>query len=155
MSDFRNVVEIRASPAHVWSVLLDVERWPDWTSSVTKVQRMDIGALTLGSRTRIWQPHLRPAVWQVTSLDEQRRVFAWTTRSPGVKIVGRHQIEAVKNLSRVTLSIDYSGLLSTFIARIYRDLIWDYIGREASGLKKQCEFPAAPAARAQNTAQRS
>ena len=49
-------------------------------------------------------------------------------------------------------SIDNSGLLSADIARIYRDLIWDYIGREGVGLKKQCEFPAAkpapPAARA-------
>ena len=45
MSDFRHVVEIRAAPAHVWSVLLDVEHWPDWTTSVTKVKRMDIGPL--------------------------------------------------------------------------------------------------------------
>ena len=63
MSDFRYEVEIRVSPARVWAVLLDVERWPEWTTSVTRVQRMDLGPLTLGSRTRIWQPRLMPAVW--------------------------------------------------------------------------------------------
>ncbi|HEY1577508.1 MAG TPA: hypothetical protein VGF82_10610 [Terracidiphilus sp.] len=31
MTDFRYVVEIQVSPARVWSTLLDIERWPDWT----------------------------------------------------------------------------------------------------------------------------
>ena len=139
MSDFRHTVEIRVSPAHVWSVLLDVEHWPEWTTSVTRVQRMELGPLTLGSRTRIWQPRLMPAVWCVTSLDDRRHIFAWTTRTLGVKIIGRHQVDAVKNHSRVTLSLDYSGPLSAVIARVYRDLIWDYITREGNGLKKFCE----------------
>ncbi len=95
MSDFRHVVEIRVSPPRVWDVLLDVERWPEWTTSVSKVQRMDIGPLTLGSRTRIWQPKLMPAVWQVTSLDEKRHIFAWTTHTFGIKIIARHQVDAV------------------------------------------------------------
>ena len=85
-------------------MLLDVERWPEWTTSVSKVQRMDIGPLTLGSRTRIWQPKLMPAVWQVTSLDEQRHIFAWTTHTFGIKIIARHQVDAIGARSRVTLS---------------------------------------------------
>jgi hypothetical protein len=142
MSDFRHVIEINVSPARVWPVLLDVERWPEWTTSVTRVQRMDIGPLTLGSRTRIWQPKLMPAVWQVTSLDEKRRIFAWTTRGVGIKIVGRHQVEAVGAHSRVTLSVHFSGLLGAIVARIYRDLNWDYLSREANGLRSRCESPA-------------
>ena len=141
MSDFRHVVEIKVSPARVWSVLLDVEHWPEWTTSVTRVQRMDVGPLTLGSRTRIWQPKLMPAVWQVTSLDEKRRIFAWTTHPFSIKIVGRHQVEAVDAHSRVTLSLDYSGPLGAIMARIYRDLNWDYIAREANGLRARCEAP--------------
>jgi len=149
MSDFRYAVEIRVSPSRVWSVLLDVERWPEWTTSVTRIQRMEVGPLTLGSRTRIWQPRLMPAVWRVSSLDERRCIFAWTTRTFGAKIIGRHQIEAVKNHSRLTLSLDYTGPLSTIIARIYRDLIWDYLTREGNGLKNFCEnLPSThPAAR--------
>ena len=139
MSDFRYDVEIRVSPSRVWSVLLDVERWPEWTTSVSRIQRMDLGPLTLGSRTRIWQPRLMPAVWCVTSLDEGRRVFGWTTRTLGVKIVGRHQVDAFKNHSRVALSLHYTGPLSVVVARVYRDLIWDYLRREGNGLKEFCE----------------
>ena len=141
MSDFHHVVEIRVSPADVWKVLLDVERWPEWTTSVSKVQRMDIGPLTLGSRTRIWQPKLMPAVWQVTSLDEQRRIFAWTTHTFGIKIVGRHQVDAVGARSRVTLSLNYTGVVGAVLARAYRDLNWDYLAREANGLRTRCEAP--------------
>lgn len=141
MSDFRYVVEIRVSPPRVWSVLLDVEHWPEWTTSVTKVRRMDIGPLTLGSRTRIWQPKLMPAVWRVTSLDEKRHIFAWTTHVFGMKIVARHQVESVGVLSRVILSINYSGILGPFVARMLRDLNWDYLAREGTGLRKRCETP--------------
>ena len=139
MSDFRHVVEIRDTPARVWSVLLDVERWPEWTSSVSKIQRMEIGPLTLGSRTRIWQPKLMPAVWQITSLDEQRRIFAWTTHTLGIKIVARHQVEAVGTRSRVTLSLTYTGVVGAVLARAYRDLNWEYLTREGNGLRGYCE----------------
>ena len=148
MSDFRQVVEIKVSPARVWSVLLEVERWPEWTTSVTRVQRMDIGPLTLGSRTRIWQPGLMPAVWKVTSLDEKRRLFVWTTHTFGIKIVARHQLEAVGAHSRVTLSLNYSGLLGAIMARIYRDVNWDFIAREANGLRARCEASVAQHAQA-------
>jgi hypothetical protein len=143
MSDFRHIVEIHVSPARVWDVLLDVERWPEWTSSVSKVQRMDIGPLTLGSRMRIWQPKLMPAVWQVTSLDARRHIFAWTTHIFGIKIVTRHQVDAMGACSRVTLALTYSGVVGAVLARAYRDLNLDYLTREANGLRGQCEAPVA------------
>src|ERR1700733_420052 len=139
MSDFRHVVEIRVSPPRVWNVLLDVERWPEWTTSVSKVQRMDIGPLTLGSRTRIWQPKLMPAVWQVTSLDQERHIFAWTAHTFGIKIIAGHRVDAVGAGSRVTLSLTYAGVVGGLLARAYRDLNWDYLTREANGLREHCE----------------
>ena len=149
MSDFRYVVDIKVSPQRVWEIMLDVERWPEWTTSVIRVQRLEIGPLTLGSRTRIHQPKLRPTVWCVTSLDEQRRTFAWTARNIGIKVVARHQVEPTKTGSRATLSIHYSGVLGLLFARLYRDLNWDYLAREGNGLRKRCETPkpAATAAR--------
>lgn len=139
MFDFRYAIEIRVSPARIWPVMLDVERWPEWTTSVTRVQRMDIGPLALGSRTRIWQPRLLSAVWCVTSLDERSYSFTWATHTYGIKIIARHQIVAVKAHSRVVLSLAYTGLLGTLIGRVYRDLTWDYLAREGTGLRDRCE----------------
>jgi len=152
MSDFRYEVEIRVAPSLVWAVLLDVERWPEWTTSVSRIQRLEVGPISMGSRVRIWQPRLRPALWQVTSLDDRRRIFAWTTRAFGVKIIGRHQVETLKNYSRVCLTIEYSGVLSAIVTRFYGDLSRDYIAREGEGLKKFCEnLPASHPARLQET----
>jgi hypothetical protein len=139
MSEFRYEVEIRVPPARVWAVLLDVERWPEWTTSVSRIQRVEVGPITLGSRVRIWQPRLRPAVWQVTSLDGRRRTFAWTTHNFGVKVIGRHQVETHRNISRLCLSVQYSGPLSAIVTRLYGNLSRDYIAREAEGLKKFSE----------------
>lgn len=148
MSDFRYVVDIKVSPQRIWAALLDVQHWPEWTTSVSRVQRMDIGPLTLGSRTRIWQPGLMSAVWQVTSLDERRHIFAWTSRTLGIKIVARHQIDSLGTSSRVTLTLHYAGAFGAVMARIYRDRTWDYLAREGTGLRKRCEtaIPARPAA---------
>jgi uncharacterized membrane protein len=146
MSDFRYVIDIQAPAAHVWSVLLDVERWPEWTRSVTIVKRMDIGPLTLGSRTRLVQPGLAPAVWKVTSLDPAKRIFAWTTRGLGVMVVGYHQVEAVGTASRVTLWLHYSGLLGPVLARILSRKNRDYLKMEGDGLKQRCEGTTTDAA---------
>jgi len=142
MADFRYVIEIQAPPSRVWAALLDVERWPEWTTSVTSARRMDLGALTLGSRTRICQPRLRTAVWKVTSIDEARHSFAWDTRILGARILAVHKVEKQGVGSRVTLSLFFSGILGGIISRLFRDLNRDYLEREATGLKRFCEAAA-------------
>lgn len=139
MSNFEYVIEIQAPPARVWSVLLDVERWPEWTTTVLSAQRMEFGPLTLGSRTRLAQPRLSKAIWKVTSLDESRGIFAWTTNALGVKIIAYHQVEKLGSGSRVTLLLHYAGLLGPLMARFLRDLNWDYLVCEGNGLKRHCE----------------
>jgi len=36
-------VDIAAPPGGVWAVIADVERWPEWTPTVTRLQRLDRG----------------------------------------------------------------------------------------------------------------
>ncbi len=138
MTTFSIAVDIQASSDRVWAVLCDVERWPEWTSSMTTVRRMDDGPLILGSRAQVRQPKLLPAVWKVTELQEKRR-FAWVTRSPGVQLKGDHWIEANGARSTVKLSLQFSGLLAPLVARIYRSLSQRYLATEAEGLRKRCE----------------
>jgi Polyketide cyclase / dehydrase and lipid transport len=139
MTDFRYEVDIQASAARIWTALLDVERWPEWTTSVTRAKRLDLGPLTLGSRTELHQPRLKPTVWRITSLDELRHSFAWTASSFGVKIVAHHQVEKHGTCSRVILSLRYSGPLGPLVARVLHKLTWDYLRREGNGLKTHCE----------------
>ena len=50
--DLELSIDIDAAPERVWSVMADVERWPEWTSSMTRVERLDDGPFRLGSTAR-------------------------------------------------------------------------------------------------------
>lgn len=141
MGIFRYTAEVFALPERVWAALVDVEHWPEWTPTVTRVQRMDNGPLMIGSRTKIWQPKLMAAIWRVIALDEIAGVFTWVTSRPGIQITATHRIEPspTRKGTQVTLVLDYAGLLGPLIAWQLKDLNWDYLTKEAAGLKQLCE----------------
>ncbi len=138
MTQFSISVEIQASPDRVWGVLYDIERWPEWTPTVTSIQRVDRGPLAVGSRARIRQPKLPPAEWQVTELEEGRS-FTWVSRSPGVRVTARHGVEANQGGSQATLSLQFAGLLGPLVARLTRSLNERYLALEARGLRERSE----------------
>jgi uncharacterized membrane protein len=137
VTDLSIAVDIKAPPDRVSAVLRDIERWPEWTATMSSVRRMDDGPLAVGSRAKVWQPKLMPAVWQVTELDH--RNFTWVTRSPGIRVKAGHLVEANGAGSKVTLSLEFSGFLGVLVARLYRDLNRRYVAIEAEGLRKRCE----------------
>jgi uncharacterized membrane protein len=142
MSSFRFTVEIIAPQERIWSVLTDVERWPEWNPTVKSAKRLEPGALAVGSRTKIVQPKLMPAVWRVTELDEDSATFVWLASRPGVKVIATHLIDGIGDGCRVTLALNYGGLLGPLIARRLKHLNWDYLTKEAEGLKRRCERDA-------------
>ena len=139
MVDFSIAVAIDAAPDRVWSVMRDVERWPEWTPTVRRIQRLDQGPLAVGSRVVVWQPKLPPAKWKVTELDDVRRSFTWETWSPGMRLQARHWVEETGKTSRATLSIRFSGLLGPLFARLTRNLNDRYLALEAKGLREWSE----------------
>jgi uncharacterized protein YndB with AHSA1/START domain len=138
MTNFSVTIHIEAPPDRVMAVLCDIEHWPEWTSTTTRVRRIDDGPFAVGSKARVWQPQLPLAVWQVTELDE-RSGFTWINRRPGVQITARHHVEENGPGSRVTLSLQYSGLFGPLVARSFRGLNERYLAIEATGLKERSE----------------
>jgi uncharacterized membrane protein len=135
-------VTIDAPPARVFEVLCDVERWPQWTPTMTSVRRLDEGPFSVGSTARVEQPKLRPAVWQVTEKEASRH-FTWTTRSPGLRMSAGHLVEAEGAGSRVALSFEMSGLFAPLVSRLYGKLIDEYVTIESQRLKQHCEAAGA------------
>jgi uncharacterized membrane protein len=138
MKHYETSIDIDAAPAEVWAVMRDVERWPEWTASVTSVRLRNGGPLGFGHRAVIRQPRLPPAFWRVTELDEGRG-FTWVSGVPGMRVVARHRVEPSATGARATLSIRYDGLLGAVLARMTDKLNRSYLQMEAEGLKRRSE----------------
>jgi|SRR5690348_2684997 len=141
MTRFHATIDIQAPPERVWTILRDIEHWPEWTPTVRRIRLLDPGPLAVGARALVHQPSLFPARWQITELEEGRS-FTWITRSPGVLVAGRHFVEGAANGSRATLSLSFSGPLGSLVASLTRGLNKRYVALEAQGLKKQAEVDA-------------
>lgn len=137
-------VQIAAPPARVWAVMSDIERWHEWTPTIRSVQRTNAGPFRIGARARVHQPKLPPADWIVTGLDDGRR-FTWESRAPGIRVVARHVVEPSADGSRVTLSIQYHGLVGDLFGRLTAGINRRYIALEADGLKRRAEAHVAGA----------
>lgn len=114
-------------------------------ATVLSVRPMSDGPLAVGSRYEMRQPKLRPAIWQVTDLEEQRR-FDWQASAAGLQMKAGHSVEPDGAGSRVELSFEVCGFLAPVIGRLYGRLIEDYVGTESKKLKSRCEFAAGYAA---------
>ena len=117
-----------------WGLLpRDVERWPEWTPTVTSVRRLK------DSSFLIQQPKLPPAKWVRIELDEERRRFTWITRGPGMTLYACHAVEDLGGRSRAHLAIEFTGLLGPLFARLTAKLNDRYLALEANGLKRRSE----------------
>jgi len=145
MSQHASVV-IDAPAERIWSELIDVERWPLFTASISRVERLDQGSLHHGSRARIKQPSLPPVVWTVTDFQPLVQ-FTWCVRFPGATTIATHALSAGPSGGiTLTLSIDRNGWLAPVLDVFYARLTQRYLTMEAAGMKRACEVGTASAA---------
>ena len=135
---FSLTLDIGAPTELVWTVLTDVERWPDWTASVSIVKPLTAGSLRVGSRVRIHQPKLLPASWRVTELEPGKH-FTWVTTAPGVVAIARHVVQPATLGCSVTLSVSYNGIFGRLLARWTGELNDYYLALEGNGLRNRCQ----------------
>lgn len=131
-------IDIQVPPNVVWAVWSDVERWPEWTASVSRIERFEPGPLAIGHRARVRQPKLPTAVWQVTKL-EAGRGFEWVSASPGARVTGYHWIEPQGSGSRARLGVVFAGPVARLVGWLTRSLTERYLELEANGLKSRSE----------------
>jgi len=129
---------IQAPPERVWEVFSDVERWADWTPTIDSVERLDAGRIHLGARTRIRQPKLPVAIWEVTELKEGE-YFEWVSKAPGIKTTGGHRVISTPEGTVATATIIQEGLLGWLFGKLYAGLTKRYIATETAKLKEVCE----------------
>ena len=140
MKNFTITIDIDVPADRAWQVMSDIDRWHEWTPSITSIKRLDGDTLAVGKRAVIRQPKFPPALWKVTAI-EPGKSFTWESAGPGLRVVGRHSVESTATGSRATLLLDYSGIFGELLARVTRDITERYLELEAKGLKARSENP--------------
>lgn len=132
-------IEIDAPAALVWEVFADVERWPEWTASVTRLVALDGPGLAVGKRFQIKQPKLPTLVWKVTDLVPGVS-WTWVQRSPGGSTAAVHSLTPVANdRTLVRQRLDQQGPVGALIGRLMLRTTRRYLEMEAQGLKARSE----------------
>ncbi|MGZ4563840.1 MAG: SRPBCC family protein [Mycobacterium sp.] len=132
-------IEIDAPPRLVWDVFSDVERWPEWTASVTSLKGLNGPALAVGKRFTIKQPGMSKLVWQVTEIDPGSS-WTWVQRSPGVLVTARHDVIAQPGgRTLVRQQLDQRGVLGALVGRLMLSKTKRFLKLEAQGLKARSE----------------
>lgn len=105
-------VTVTADPTTVWTILADIDTWPDWNPACVSAARD--GALTAGTRLRLQLrlPRGRtfwtaPTIRDVTS----PTLLAWDTRALGMRAPTRISLEPDETGTRVTLTSESRGPL--------------------------------------------
>jgi hypothetical protein len=141
MRKFGITVDSTAPAGRVWEVMSDVDRWHEWTPSVTSIRRLGGGPFEVGSRAIVRQPKFPPALWKIVAI-EPGRSFTWISTAPGLRVVARHAVDPTAAGSRATLSLELHGLLSGVFGWLTADITNRYLAFEAKGLKARSENPA-------------
>ena len=137
--NFETAVEIGAARDKVWTTMIDLERWPEWTASTTEVTVLDGRPVGLATRARIKQPRMPTLVWEI--VDFQPGVsFTWRSAGPGLETIGIHRTESLADdRTVVTLGVSHGGALAPIVQALTSSRTRRYVLMEAAGLKQRCE----------------
>ena len=129
--------ETTASPAKVWAVWSDVNRWPDWNPDMNE-SRID-GPLKLGATGMINTKSGGKHDVVVTHYEEGRSFELESTALPGTKMAIRATIAPNGTGSRITQGFEPRGLLAPLVGQMMSGQILKTFNAVLGGLKKRVE----------------
>ncbi len=132
-------IEIEAPAALVWDVFVDVERWSEWTASITRIVALEGPGIEVGRRFDIKQPGMPELTWEVTEVDPGRS-WTWRQRSVGTTTFASHTITPQgSDRTLVRQDIDQRGPLGVVVGALMRRRTRRFLDLEARGLKVRSE----------------
>jgi hypothetical protein len=127
---------IAATPPQLWQLVGDVQRWPELVPTVDDVQRVGgVGPTAEGSRFRVRQPGLLPAMYEVT--DWRPGVgFTWQASAPGLLTEATHDLRPDGAGTLLRLGIEWQGPLASAIRALVGRKARSYVDQEAAAFAR-------------------
>ncbi len=129
---------INARPQDIFNVLMNVERWNQWTKSITKISILDSRQLAPGVKIKVLQPKLPPTIWTIKEIITDK-LLTWEKRYLGFSMLSEHSISIQNNEITVTIRITYIGPLAALFYKLTHALTDNYMTLEIKGLRRECE----------------
>jgi hypothetical protein len=109
---------VAAPSAAVWSLLVDLDAWPRWGTSLQRAELDNVGPLQLGSRGKVWTPFGLALPFEITEFEEGRR-WAWDVAGIGAT---RHEVAPSQDGSTVAFGVPWwaSAYLPVCAIALYR-----------------------------------
>jgi len=120
----------------VWRTVKDVENWPAWTPTMTRIELA--GDLRAGSVAEVRQPKQPARAWTVTALTEGRS-FTWTSTGRGLRMAADHVVTEENGRTTVLLTFDLTGPMAPLASLLAGKAIRQAVDTEAASLKAWCE----------------
>ncbi len=138
MKTLEHTIEISAPVDRVWAMTLDVESWPEFSPTMTTIERLETGPIAVGSTARVKQPGQGAKIWTVSALDEER-TFAWQTKFMGTTMTGGHHLAPTTTGTQQRLTIDIDGPLASVVGALLGRPLRKAIAAENKGFAAAAE----------------
>lgn len=134
---FSSSVEINAPVEKVWTLVDNLEEWPQWMPSIKKIARVSEGPLTVGSQLSVTAKVSRLTVNLLMTITEfvPERSVVMQGKALGTNLTRFYTLEPVNGKTKVTVGGEVSGLLA-WLARRGGQAVSDEIAQAA---KKRIE----------------
>ena len=119
---FQATAQIAASAKSIWAILTDIDRWPEWNTTIDKIA----GSISSGGRVTVHAKASpgRAFPLQVTEFDPPRRMV-WTGGMPLGLFKGQRTYTLTPkgdNVTEFSMREEFSGLMAPLITRSIPDL---------------------------------
>lgn len=135
-------VSINAPVDVVWRTIAELERWPEWTPTMTSVKPSGGDGLRVGDTAEVVQPKQRDRVWTITEVKEGES-FTWEARDPGgLRVSASHTATpGPDGTTVVELALDVAGpkALLVLMKLLAGRTVRKFVDTEARSLKEWCE----------------
>ena len=134
---FESSIEINAPATKVWALVDRLEEWPQWMSSIKKIERTSKEPLTVDSKFFVTAKVSRLTVrllMTITKFVPERSVVL-EGKALGTKLIRFYTLEPLNGKTKVTIGGDVSGALA-WLARRGGQAVSDEIAQAA---KKRIE----------------
>jgi len=116
---FESSVEINAPVEKVWTLVDNLEEWPQWIPSIRKIEMVSKGPLTVGSQLSVTARVSRLTIRLLMTITEfvSERAVVMEGKALGTRLTRFYTLEPVNDKTRVTVGGQVSGILAWLARR--------------------------------------